>query len=511
MDVHQSPIFVTDIFNRTYQVLGPGASIKPFACAKEKIFYDTESARRFVSRELDLSSPFLRSILADAQMINHQTTELDFDRLAIGLTTQKIRFFALPSIQDSPIIHDGKGKGYLFLPGPEVIHRAPMCVELNRPGDIHSLLQRVLADTGHWHKILNDLGTLTYRDKPDYLAEISKLLKSKKLRAYEFPYEPPRTKSGDFGGIEEPVRSVDIEIPPPPAAKKKVPTSLAKRKGVPPESLQDATQRLESMGKLIAIEGYQAKYTDDELLTQAQQGDVANERYHVRFMEKQHQWAYGSKDQSADNLTGALGREMEGASGTGPKYWSTTFDQIEDADTDPKLISEKLGLDYETDKEFVLIVVDTEKATPLTGVDSVAATFENVSEFSNRELPDEFPKSFTDQTMNDEFQSKYAEHYQDAVKSGALEHQWSTDTASFGKHLDSTTLCKKDKELMVQRMKMHGKVGNNQMYEGNGLTKNVIKNSDSKYGAVETLNFERKQTNLQQLKKADAISIIDIG
>lgn len=511
MDVHQAPVFVMDIFNRSYQLLSWGVVSRPYQCAKQKVFYDTESARRFLSRELDLSSIFLRSILADSQGVDPYTTALDFDRLAVCLTTQKVRFFALPSIQDGPITHDGKGKGYTFLPGPEAIPYAPKCVEFNQKDDISNLLHRVLADTDYWRKVLNDFDALRYHDTPDPHAEISKLLKSKKLRAYEFSYEPPHVKSDDYGLGEEPIRAVDLDIPPPQPADKKVPVPLTKRKGVPPKSLSDATQRLESMGEIIFTQGYEAKYTDDELLSQAQKGDIASERYHVRFMEKNHQWVYGSKDTSASNLTGSLGRGMDGASGTGPKYWSTTFDQIEDADTDPKLISEKLGLDYEPDKQFVLIVIDTQKAIPLTGVDSVAATFENVSEFSNRELPKEFPKSFTDQTMNEKFQAKYTEHYQEAVDSGALEHQWSTNTVKFQDHLDSTTLSENDKKLMTQRMKMHSKVGNNQLYEGNGLTKNVIKNSDNKYGAVETLNFERKKTNLQQLKQADAIFIIELG
>ncbi len=147
----------------------------------------------------------------------------------------------------------------------------------------------------------------------------------------------------------------------------------------------------------------------------AQHGDVAKEQYHVRFMEKNYQWVYRTTEQSPDNLTGALGQELQGTTGKGPKYWSTTFDQIEDADTDPQLICEKLGLDYEPNKEFVLVIIDTDQAQPLTGVDSIAATFNNVSEFANRELPKEFPKAFTEQTMNSEFQQAYAQHYQHAL------------------------------------------------------------------------------------------------
>lgn len=43
-------------------------------------------------------------------------------------------------------------------------------------------------------------------------------------------------------------------------------------------------------------------------------------------------------------LNGEMGMVMKTESGQGGKYWTTSFDQLEDADTDPKLISEKLGL-----------------------------------------------------------------------------------------------------------------------------------------------------------------------
>ncbi|WP_444994841.1 hypothetical protein [Aliikangiella sp. IMCC44359] len=47
--------------------------------------------------------------------------------------------------------------------------------------------------------------------------------------------------------------------------------------------------------------------------------------------------------------------------------------------------------------------------------------------------------------------------------------------------------------------------------EGSGLTKNLIADSNNQYGSVETLNFERKEINLQQLKDVGAIQMIELG
>ncbi|EOB3567124.1 hypothetical protein WFH56_15105 [Vibrio vulnificus] len=207
-------------------------------------------------------------------------------------------------------------------------------------------------------------------------------------------------------------------------------------------------------------------------------------------------------------LSGKMGIVMKTESGEGAKYWSTSFDQLEDADSDPKLISEKLGLEYDPAKKYVLVVVDTEKSTPLTGVKSVPATFEKVSEFANTELPAHFPKDFTDKAMTPEFQAAYAMHYRAAVDSGDLPNHWSRDTKKFGKYLQATGISKEEQKLFTKRMDMHDIIGNNQDYVGNGLTKDLNPNSANQFGAVETLNFERKTINLKELHDTDAIVII---
>src|SRR5690606_25942630 len=136
-------------------------------------------------------------------------------------------------------------------------------------------------------------------------------------------------------------------------------STLSERKGVPPKSLGDAENRLRSMKQEIAANGHIPKYSDAQLLEQAQAGDVARERYHVRFMEVGHQWDRFDTVRDPNNLTGKLGREFTGQTGTGPRYWSTTFDQIEDADTDAELICQKLGIGFNKEAKYVMVIIDT--------------------------------------------------------------------------------------------------------------------------------------------------------
>lgn len=282
--------------------------------------------------------------------------------------------------------------------------------------------------------------------------------------------------------------------------KPKKTTDFSKRKGIPPASLEDATNRLNSMSEEISKNGYQAKYTDAELIELVNFGDVSKERYQVRFMESGYLTYNGEP--------GMLGAPMRGVSGAGAKYWSTSFDQLEDADTDGRLIAQKLGLKYNPKENYTLIVIDTEKAAPLTGVKSVPATFEKVSEFANRELPDKFPKEFTDVAMTPEFQEQYARHFQAAIDEKFLEDANSFEIEEFENYLNGTDLSEVSKSFLKKRMKMHKSIGNNQYYEGNGLTRELTNPSTNEYGAVETLNFERTPTNLRQLEDAGAISYV---
>uniref|UniRef100_A0A486XR87 Uropathogenic specific protein n=1 Tax=Rheinheimera sp. BAL341 TaxID=1708203 RepID=A0A486XR87_9GAMM len=279
---------------------------------------------------------------------------------------------------------------------------------------------------------------------------------------------------------------------------------LNSRRNNPPATIEDAATRLTEMKSIIATNGYQPKYTDAELATMAESGNVANERFHVRFMKKSY---LQDPDTPAVPLSGKLGQVMKGESGAGAKYWSTTFDQIEDADTDAELISNKLGLKYEPG-EYVMLIIDTDKAAPLTGVKSVSATFNNISEFANTELPDAFPASFTDKTMNAEYQALYAEQYKKAVDSKMLA-TWSTNTDDFAEYLETTDFTDEEKETLMQRMDMHKKVGNNDDYLGNGVTKDLT-NSKNQYGAVETINFERTEIDLKTLNDNNAIVIVDL-
>lgn len=239
-----------------------------------------------------------------------------------------------------------------------------------------------------------------------------------------------------------------------------------------------------------------AKYTDEELTALAKSGAVISERFHVRFMESTYL--------EYDGKPGLLGAPFRGETGFGAKYWSTTFDQLENADSDPEIISKVLGLDYDQNKNYSLIIIDTQKTHALADTKSIVPTYENLNNFARDELSEKFTTEQLDTLLTSEFQTRYNELFTDALNSGLMEAEWDTEGAL--KYFSNLKLTQNKFELLEKRLEMQQVIGNNQYYLGNGLTKSLLDGTD--YGAVETFNFERKLINLEQF--GDAITITPV-
>jgi hypothetical protein len=140
----------------------------------------------------------------------------------------------------------------------------------------------------------------------------------------------------------------------------------------PPASLDEAAERLAEARKRLISDGFKPKYTDEELAAIAAKGDV-NDRFIVRFFDSKY-----AKDD------GYLGPKNDGK----VRFWSTTFDQIENADTDPKRISECLGLKYDSKKNYTLVLVDTVDADKYGDSCTIIPTYEKLGEFAASEIKD---------------------------------------------------------------------------------------------------------------------------
>lgn len=171
----------------------------------------------------------------------------------------------------------------------------------------------MLQDAQHWLSLRdkNTLNTLAGRNSvlasvtaTDSHTSTAECLINKEILVYKIPVAmaTPPVKAIEL----LPTTAIDWEVSLAPETKPAVKSAstLGARKGVFPVSLDDAANRLASMKPEMAEHGHQPKCTDEQLLQQAQIGAVAKERYHVRFMEKDHQWDRSDTLRDENKLTG---------------------------------------------------------------------------------------------------------------------------------------------------------------------------------------------------------------
>jgi len=270
------------------------------------------------------------------------------------------------------------------------------------------------------------------------------------------------------------------------------------RRDQEPLTVEGVHDRIKDARQRIDDKGYQPLFSDEDLRALSHTDTVAQSRYKVRFMERKY---FGDNGKG-----GFMGMAFEGASGVGVKYWNTSFGQIEDADSDYRLIANKLGLEYDEGREYMLLVIDSEKAQAVCESTSVSATFEKIGAFVNQELPDLYPPQLTHEILTLEFQEQYRTLYTEARAhwNGA----WRLSDIQFNEFLVTRSVEPETRILLLERLRMHMQVGNNEYFRGDGMTANLIEGSQQQYGVVELFSFDKKKLELDAYLRAGAVHVV---
>lgn len=265
-----------------------------------------------------------------------------------------------------------------------------------------------------------------------------------------------------------------------------------------PASLEEAVSILAARRQQIATQGYQQKYSDAELATKAQQGEV-NDRFLLRLI-------FGDAAKAA---SGTLG--FRRPSGRAP-YWSTTFDMAEAADTDPELLAALFGIDnYDPSQPFTLAVIDMHKMPPKAERSSFIPTYDNMRRFAEQELTEKegFTKPCLAAILTPDFSEGYAGFMASYAGTGEDVH----DRKLVKKYASKTIQDPERQALNRARHVMQEEFGANPLFAGNGLTKvdqnnRYAKDIDQDFGVVETFTFERDPLTIDELQTLGAVTII---
>ncbi len=253
--------------------------------------------------------------------------------------------------------------------------------------------------------------------------------------------------------------------------------------------LNDARESIQQR-KAAGLPLYSPKYSDSELMDMAETGATANDRFLVSVQPKN----------AAPDSTLSYQRE----SGLVPT-WTTSFDQLEAADKDPKLIHQALGADsnYDPNKEYVMHIIDRGENLDQFGNNTIVPTWDNLADASVRELGDTHNPDIIRKTMNSNYQEKYAGKMKEFWEAGGNEFK----PKDIGRFTDSMTDTEGD--LFLARHNIRTEIGANSEFTGNGLTANTAEGG-GKYGVVETLSLEKNLPSLSQLQDSGVVRTLSL-
>lgn len=255
----------------------------------------------------------------------------------------------------------------------------------------------------------------------------------------------------------------------------------------PAQSLAECEQRLDASRERLKTQGYQPKYTDDELQALAEKGEL-DDRFVVRLIPSHHA-----------QPEGYLGRpEADGS----VKYWSTTFSQLENADTDPKTICGVLGMEYQPGDQYTLAIVDTQ-AKGAGQATTLVPTYEKLGEFASRE-DDDLDPEVVKRVMTPEYSEEYVAHKQDFLENGGDINK----EKRVNDYAEGTFSEKSAREAFKTRMTIDRKLGANEHFTGDGTTKNLLPNGRER-GVMETFTYDKKPNTLGNLEQSGSAALIE--
>jgi len=264
-----------------------------------------------------------------------------------------------------------------------------------------------------------------------------------------------------------------------------------------PQNLDECERRVAAARERLERDGYTPKYTDAELLEIAQQPEI-NDRFLVSLQKKK------LESETIGRIDPVTRKS---------RFWGSTFDQIENGDSDPKLLSDLQGMeDPKPGEEFALYILDQGDNHQTDGRYAFSPTWENMQEVGPREIgaDGEIDPKLLSSVMTPEYQQKYAaamDAFAQAKnpQTGApLKEFNDKDTEYFASQYFQT---QEEREAFIARHTYRKRLGASKDFLGTGVTK--WKGGPQKYGTAETLTIEKNPQSIAELKVSGKLRVID--
>ncbi|WDE03279.1 hypothetical protein SG34_017965 [Thalassomonas viridans] len=251
---------------------------------------------------------------------------------------------------------------------------------------------------------------------------------------------------------------------------------------------EPANKELEARERLIATGEYQPKYSQAELEAQVAQGTI-EARFVVTLQ----------KTKSGDNPVGF--KRDSGRTTT----WTTTFDQMENSDTDPKLLNDLNGMIWDEEAEWEIIIIDQGEYFKQDGGLTFIPTYENTAALGQAEFVKKFNQDKLQAVMTPEYSKEYAAHMKAYKTLGNDPY----NRKQLEKYAMENFKDDGDYEAFMARHEYTIEVGTNEHFSGDGLTKTTGESgylSKGQHGTLETITFEKSPETMDELSDREAIA-----
>ncbi len=253
-------------------------------------------------------------------------------------------------------------------------------------------------------------------------------------------------------------------------------------------SLEEVKQRLEqARERLIATGEYQPKYSQAEL-----EALVAQDRITSRFV------VTLQKIKAGDQPVGY--KRDSGRTTT----WITTFDQMENGDTDPKLLNDLNGMTWDDKAEWEIIIIDQGEYFKQDGALAFIPTYENTAALGQAEFSEDFSEETLQTVMKPEYSQQYADDISDYKAKGG--HLY--DSKQLVPYAEKRFTNDQDYDAFMARHEYTMEIGTNEHFSGDGLTKTKGESgylAKGQHGTLETIIFEKSPETMNELEARGAI------
>jgi hypothetical protein len=384
-----------------------------------------------------------------------------YQAVAEAIVRGDLSLYQLPSMNANHCLAGKKGFGLSIIKGPKPHSSTDLSPESIKTA---ASAQQLLAELGISNEAF--LGYLSGENlynsyqKRNPLAEALGLLATGELLAYKIPLPPktPSVKAQEF----LPVTAADRPVPLAPEASTSSASSNTEKppaKKAPPQTLDDCAHCLKDARERLITGGYQAKYTDEQQLAKVKNNEVSQERFLVSFQTK--------------NIDPDAKLAYQRDSKLVP-IWATSFDQLENADTDPKLIAD-------------------------IGQNTLIPTWDNMQEPTQKYLGGKHDSAVLSEVMTPEYQKQYAKDIEQYHMIGLNEFN-PDDQKDYLEYLPV-----QDKQKFSARHNVRTEIGANSEFTGNGLTQSS--EGSTRYGVVETLTLENNPPPISGMTNVKTIEL----